>query len=210
MLLNRPLINHFLRPGKSRRYRQSRIDFYNSRNKASSFASIENILFENRLNAVTTQEEINFDNIHFGDTPQALIKEKGRPNFKLFNDKTLKGLQVYFYRLTIDGIRCIQQFHFYKKKFFFGHIEFRSWKPGFEVNLQSALSNKYMIEHNDLTEVKDRNDHKVMITKGISPSISYISGQPEIKNEIREQMRKIELKRSTTDKPRMERILDMI
>jgi len=210
MLFNRPLLPKQLGFKKSRLYKQSRVDFYSGRNKISTLSSLKNIIFRDSLNAPRTESEIVLEQFPFGTNLKELIRAKGKPKFSITSDGVIPDHKIYFYRVVVNGVKCIQQFHFFQGQLFFGHVEFRNGNVKLTEQLQQMLASKYQLDSNDINEVVDSNNNSILISGGITLTISYFSGLSDMNLAIKKEIEKIESKKSALQHNNMEKLFDMI
>lgn len=210
MLFTRHLLPKQIGFKKSRLYNQSRVDFYTGRNKLSIRSSLRDVVYRDTLHTPITDVEITTEQFTFGIHPKELLSKKGKANFKQDNHSSLPGLEAYFFRKKINDIKCIQQYHFFKNQFFYGHVEFRNCHTGFEIELKEMLRKKHELLVDHISEAKDKEGNLVWINAGISPSLNYLTGSEEILNAIKFDLEHIEEKKSALHLNKMEKLFDLI
>lgn len=210
MLSNKSILSRLLGSKKRRFYEQSRVDFYTSRNKLASLAAFENLLFPSNINAQHTQTLINLDRFDFGQSPKQLIKTKGKPNFSIKRDSVVEGHEVLFYKKIFNGLKCIQQYHFFDQQFFYGHVEFRSVPKDFDVQLEELLQKKYHISLDQGNIITDDLNNIITVHTGLIKQMTYLSSSFKIVNPLRLALRRQSTQQSALQPKHLEKLIHMI
>jgi len=210
MLFSKTLLPNNLGTKKGRLYKQSKADFYAGRNKIPVLASMQDIVSKESINTPLTEINVEPEKLVFGSSSKELFSAKGKPNFTLQNDAVLKDLKVYFYRVMVNGVKCIQQFHYYKNQFFYAHVEFRNCPANFDEQLQDMLMAKYKLSLNKFSGAKDTENNLVLVVGGLTPAISYVAGKKALMDDIKNEIERLEMKKATMNMNKMEKLFEMI
>jgi len=210
MLFKRFILPNYLGSKKNRLYQQSRRDFYTYRNKLSSRAALENILRPSTINAQVTNTEINLNGVEFGSNPKLLIKTKGKPNYRILKGSILPGHEAFFYKRIVEGLKCIQQYHYIDGKLFFGHVEFRSIPEDFDAQLEQILQEKYQVSVKESDTICDQQHNVIRIHKGLVKQMSYLCGLKEIIVPLKLRIENKDTYKAALHSNHLEKLINMI
>lgn len=196
---------------KKRLYRQSRVDFYQGKNALSSHTTLNSVININNLDARSTEKNIQFYGLTFGQSIKDTIQKLGKPNYIDKRKLVSKNQKTIYYRLTIKGVKCILQMHYYKDQFFFGKMEISSSSVDIKKDLGQLVCQKYGITSENWTgSIIDSSNNIVLIKDNFIPNMSYISGDKDLFEQIRIELASVEKVNKYRRSGQTELLLDMI
>jgi hypothetical protein len=196
---------------KSLSYKSSRRDFYEGRNFLGQQGRINTIIQSTNLSLLDIEKPIKFYGLVFGTQYKAAIKHLGKPNY-ISNEKlVITDIKTIFYRITISGVKCILQLHFYEKQFFLGVIEMTNSFINQENGISKLVRDKYGITDSNWEGlIQDIDKNTIELNTGLVQRIIYTSGNPEVRSRIKTQIDTLEAKKRKYTLVRNKLILDMI
>lgn len=195
---------------KKRLYRQSKVDFYQSRNVLSTIAAFDPLLNLNHLDSYSTEKEIRFYGLPFGTSYKEAIRKLGRPNYVEKSNLPNKYQRAIFYRIRIKEVNCILQMHFFTDQFFFGQIEIRDISEKRKREIAQLLCKKYSVDDENWTgEIVDKSGNTISIRHNMIPSVSYLTGDQQLMRNIKVEVQAERKKKyKTAQEPQW--LLDMV
>ncbi len=199
------------RSKKRRLYRQSRTDFYEGKNALSSHNTFISILNKTHLDALSTEKKIQFYGLTFGQSVKSTVQKLGKPNYTDKRKLVSKNQKTIYYRLLIKEVKCVLQMHFYKDQFFFGRMEIRGGNSSIKKDIGQLVCKKYGISQEGWTgSIVDIEKNIVTINDNFIPSMSYITGNKKLLDEIRRELTRSEKLKEYKQSGQTELLLDMI
>tara|TARA_R110001592_G_scaffold67956_1_gene208207 strand:+ start:640 stop:1272 length:633 start_codon:yes stop_codon:yes gene_type:complete len=202
----------FIFRNKSQRYKVSKSDFYEGKNFLANQSRLLNLTKNLRnTNEISTDKNIRFYGIDFGQTVKDAIQHLGKPNFTSRRKSALKNHKLLFYRITICNINCILQLHFLKEEFFLGVIEVKNTSNKIHKEITDLVRKKYQVEQEDwVGTLRDNENNTLEIKEGMVQRMTYLSGNQAIRNEIQSHVEKINALKEKHGQLNHDMILKMI
>lgn len=202
----------FIFRNKGQRYKVSKSDFYEGKNFLANQSRLLNLTKNLRnTNEVSTDKDIRFYGINFGQSVKDAIQHLGKPNYISRKKSALKNHKTLFYRITVCNVNCILQFHFLKDKFFLGVIEVKNTSVKIHKEITDLVRKKYHVEQEDWVGIlKDRLNNTLEIKEGMIQRMTYLTGNQEVRDEIQLQVEKIHVLKEKHGQLNHDMILKMI
>lgn len=193
---------------KSTSYKSSRRDFYEGRNFLSHNARIADLFQSTTHNQVKVDKPIKCYGLEFGTSFKVARKRLGKPNY-MTQGKSISGVKSIFYRITINGAKCILQFHFLENEFFLGVIEITNAFSEQGNKIVDLVRSKYQItDINWHGAIKDNQNNTIKIGNDMIKRITYTSGDTSIRENLIGQLARIEIQKYPHHKSSL--VLEMI
>jgi len=145
-----------------------------------------------------TAKKIKFKRgIGFDSEYRDIIAELGKPNFT-FDKSEFFNYKILFYRFKIGGHKTKCELHLLNDKLFFFNYVFSYLSKDDKEELNSLLGSKYLHDKTlDIRnyKVKDSNNNMVLVESSADYSIVYMSGEPSIYDELKNELEKIRAKK---------------
>ncbi|MGW8124148.1 hypothetical protein ACV07N_15925 [Roseivirga echinicomitans] len=190
----------------------SKSDFYEGKNYLSNQAQLLG-LTKNLSNTTVenTDKCIRFYGVDFGQTSKSVVQHLGKPNYSSRKKSVLKNHKILFYRVTVCKVNCILQLHFLNDEFFLGVLEVKNSNVEIHKEITELVRKKYNIRQEDwVGTLIDSENNTLNIKEGMIQRMTYYTGNPLIRAEIKSQVEKIHVLKEKHGHLNHELILKMI
>ena len=196
---------------KTKRYEQTRREFYQSRNLLNTPASFQQVFTNHRSQSQESHKEIKFYGLRFNSTTKECKKCLGKPNFIDAKQEIITGINTYFYRLQIKGVKYILQIHFYKDCFFYAQMEIREGNLKIKKEIRNLIYRKYEIESlTSFGAIIDSNNNQLLLKEDIVQNITYITGNKQILSEIKKDFMNREESKNSSLNQKLQWLIDVM
>ena len=171
---------------------QERESFYRSFINQYYLDFAHQVLAQEHFAPYLTKTLIAPQDIQFGASPRRVIWKIGMPSFQVKDINDFKDHKILFYRTKLLRQKVLIQFHFINSFFYYSQLSFLTFTEKTNSILFDSIRSKYecpeSMETQDKACMTDICGNKLLIEKGIYLTVSYITGDPYPRDQMRAQL----------------------
>lgn len=194
-IINLNRLGSFYRLSKSVTYRQGRSDYYKALNTMSSIASLEAL----KKMKFSVHQQLLVPIRCFGiifDASEKQIRQKlGKPNFRQQQVLHIPTLTTLFYKLKIQGIRCVLEIHLYQNAVFCLQLLMKGGSSKEKNLFLNSLARLYQQESIEWGNTfLGQKGNILNCENDVMPRITYLTGNQQCLDKILVKMQPEEIK----------------